>query len=95
VRAAGWGFGRLGEINPVLVANVRWLSRYRHPRCTAPAEVVAMLLEVFAEGQGLFAGAEQAGDRLRLLPVVFHLLWRGELSADLASGPLGRARVIG
>jgi hypothetical protein len=28
----GWSFRRLGVINPVLAANLRWLSRYRHPR---------------------------------------------------------------
>jgi hypothetical protein len=30
---AGWEFRRAGTIDPVLRANVRWLSRYRHPRC--------------------------------------------------------------
>ena len=30
---AGWEFRRAGVIDPVVRANVRWLSRYRHPRC--------------------------------------------------------------
>jgi len=30
---AGWEFRRAGTIDPVLRANVRWLSRYRHQRC--------------------------------------------------------------
>ena len=30
---AGWEFRRAGELDPVLTANVRWLSRYRHRRC--------------------------------------------------------------
>jgi hypothetical protein len=30
---AGWEIRRAGTIDPVLRANVRWLSRYRHPRC--------------------------------------------------------------
>ena len=33
---AGWGFRRMGVPDPVLVANVAWLARYRHPRCGSP-----------------------------------------------------------
>ena len=32
----GWEFRRAGEIDPVLGGNVRWLARYRHPRCAWP-----------------------------------------------------------
>lgn len=92
--AAGWEFRRHGEIDPVLVANVRWLSRYRHPRCAGAGDITAALLEVFAGGEGLFAGAELAGERLRVLPVLFHLMWRGHLVADLSVGPLGPATLV-
>ena len=57
---AGWEFRRAGTIDPVLRANVRWLSRYRHPRCRREP-VASALLEAFAEGRPLFAGAAQAG----------------------------------
>jgi hypothetical protein len=90
----GWEFRRLGEIDPVLAANVRWLSRYRHPRCAAAGDIAAALVEVFADGAGLFAGAELAGERLRVLPVLFHLMWRGCLVADLSLGPLGPATLV-
>lgn len=92
--AAGWEFRRRGEIDPVLVANVRWLSRYRHPRCAEASDITAALLEVFAGGEGLFAGAELAGERLRVLPVLFHLMWRRRLLADLSEGPLGPATLV-
>ena len=92
--AAGWEFRRLGEIDPVLAANVRWLSRYRHPRCAAAGGIAAALVGVFAGGRGLFAGAELAGERLRVLPVLFHLMWRGRLVADLSQGPLGPATLV-
>ena len=92
--AAGWEFRRLGEIDPVLAANVRWLSRYRHPRCAAAGDIAAALVEVFADGTGLFAGAELAGERLRVLPVLFHLMWRGRLVADLSQGPIGPATLV-
>ena len=80
--AAGWEYRRAGDLDPVLVANVRWLSRYRHRRCLVP-EVAGVLLAAFAGGRGLFEGAELAGDRLRVLPVLFHLMWQRQLAADL------------
>jgi TnsA-like endonuclease N terminal len=92
--AAGWEFRRHGEIDPVLAVNVRWLSRYRHPRCAEAGGIAAALLEVFAGGEGLFAGAELAGERLRVLPVLFHLMWRGLLVAGLSEGPLGPATLV-
>ena len=90
--AVGWEYRRAGDLDPVLVANVRWLSRYRHQRCLVPG-VASVLLEVFAGGRCLFEGAEMAGDRLRVLPVLFHLMWRRQLAADLAV-PLGMSTVV-
>jgi hypothetical protein len=34
-----------------------------------------------------------AGDRLRVLPVLFHLMWQGQLAADLTV-PLGMSAVV-
>jgi hypothetical protein len=90
--SAGWEYRRSGDLDPVLVANVRWLSRYRHPRCLVP-QVAVVLLEAFAGGRGLFEGAEAAGDRLRVLPVLFHLMWQRQLTADLPA-PLGMTTVV-
>jgi len=39
------------DLDPVLIANVRWLSRYRHRRCLVPG-VAALLLEAFDGGRG-------------------------------------------
>ena len=90
--AAGWEYRRAGDLNLVLVANVRWLSRYRHRRCLVPG-IAAVLVEAFAGGRGLFEGAELAGDRLRVLPVLFHLMWQRQLAADLTA-PLGTSTVV-
>jgi hypothetical protein len=46
--------------------------------------VAAALLEAFAEGRPLLAGAAQAGDPVAVLPVAYHLLWLRELSCDLS-----------
>jgi hypothetical protein len=90
---AGWEFRRVGEIDRVLATNVRWLSRYRHSRCLVP-EVASALLEVFAPGRGLFAGATLVGERIAVLPVLFHLMWHGQLVADLTGGPLGASTFV-
>jgi hypothetical protein len=90
--AAGWDYRRSGDLDRVMVANVRWLSRYRHRRCLAP-EVAEVLLEAFAGGRVLAEGAELAGDRLRVLPVLFHLMWQRQLAADLTV-PLGMATLV-
>jgi hypothetical protein len=85
--AAGWEYRQLGDLTLALAANVRWLSPYRHARCLVP-QVAPALLDAFAGGRGLFEGAELAGDRLRVLPVVFHLMWLRRLTADLHAAPL-------
>jgi hypothetical protein len=90
---AGWEFRRVGDLDPVLKANVRWLSRYRHARCLVP-EIAEALVEVFAEAEGLFAGATLVGERLRVLPVLFHLMWQGRLVANLTGGPLGASTIV-
>jgi hypothetical protein len=87
--AADWEFRRVGTVDPVLAANVRWLSRYRHPRCAGERGTAGALRRSFASPAPLLAGAAEAGDPLEVLPVLFHLLWRREMTADLGSGPLG------
>ncbi|MFH9355306.1 TnsA-like heteromeric transposase endonuclease subunit [Kitasatospora sp. NPDC017646] len=92
-RAVGWEFARVGEPEPVVMENVRWLSRYRRRRCADP-DVAARLLDVFADGAPLRAGAARAGDPLVVLPVLFHLLWNGDLAADLESEPLSSTTLV-
>jgi hypothetical protein len=80
---AGWGFRRAGVPDPVQVANVAWLARYRHPRCGSPG-LARLLMKVFAEPAPLMAGAAAAGDPMAVLPALFHLMWRHVLVADLS-----------
>lgn len=85
--SVGWGYRRVGGLPAVLAANLRWLSGYRHPRCHHPV-LAAALLEMFTGRASLMTGAAGAGDPIAVLPVLFHLLWRGQLLADLTA-PLG------
>jgi hypothetical protein len=85
--SVGWGYRRVGVPDPVLAANVRWLSGYRYPRCLSE-EHRAGLLEAFAGPRPLLDGAMAVGDRIAVLPSLFHLMWTGILSADLVSALL-------
>jgi hypothetical protein len=93
-RSAGWEFRRVGTIDRVLAANVRWLSRYRHSRCAGRPGTAEALRRAFAVPTPLLAGAAGAGDPLAVLPALFHLIWRWELTADLGCGPLGPSSTV-
>jgi hypothetical protein len=89
----GWEYQRVGELGPVHAANLRWLSGYRHPRFAQPG-LAAQLGEVFAQEGPLLVGAAAAGDPMAVLPVLFGMLWRGELAAGLEAGLLGPATLV-
>ena len=80
---AGWEYRLAGAPDPIATANLRWLSGYRHPRYGVPL-VAAVLRAAFAAPVPLMDGAEAAGDPIAVLPVLYHLLWRQELAADLS-----------
>ncbi|GGX17785.1 TnsA-like heteromeric transposase endonuclease subunit [Streptomyces noursei] len=88
----GWDFRLVGAPDQIVVANVRWLAGYRHPRHHV-VPVGSVLLEVFAEPRPLLDGAFSAGDPIAVLPVLFHLLWRHELAIDM-SIPLHASSVV-
>jgi len=89
----GWEYQRAGELGPVQAANLRWLSGCRHPRFAQPG-LAARLGEMFAELGPLLGGASAAGDPVAVLPVLFGMLWRGELAADLERDLLGAATLV-
>jgi hypothetical protein len=79
----GWRYAVWDSAEAIPAANLRWLAGYRHPRCHDQG-VAGRLREVFACPRALMDGAERAGDPLATLPVLFHLMWRHELAADLS-----------
>ncbi|MFE1324334.1 TnsA-like heteromeric transposase endonuclease subunit [Streptomyces sp. NPDC058741] len=89
----GWGYERVGVLDPVSVANLRWLSGYRHPRVRREPMADA-LLAVFSEPLGLLAGARAVGDPLAVLPVLYHLLWHHELTTELRTERLSAASLV-
>ncbi|MEU5247379.1 TnsA-like heteromeric transposase endonuclease subunit [Streptomyces asoensis] len=90
--AVGWGYRLAGPPDPVLVANVRWLAGYRHPRYAAGPRTPA-LLEVFASPRPAVEAVCELGDPVAVWPVVFHALWSGVLRVRLDE-PLHERAVV-
>ncbi len=89
----GWRYERVGVVDPVLAANLRWLSGYRHPRVRREP-VAEALRAVFAEPQGLLSAARMVGDPIAVLPVLYHLIWCRELVVDPGFERLSPATVV-
>ncbi|WP_222594983.1 TnsA-like heteromeric transposase endonuclease subunit [Nocardia ninae] len=85
--SVGWGYRRVGTVDPVLAANLRWLSGYRHPRNRSDS-AAANLMAAFRCGRPLLEGCCEVGDPIEVLPTLFHLLWTGSLVVDLLTLPL-------
>lgn len=91
--SVGWEFERVGAPDAVYAANLRWLAGYRHRRYHQH-ECVDQVLRAFVRPFRLMDGARGVGDPLGVLPVLFHLLWRHELRADLRSAPLSENTLV-
>ncbi|WP_238783331.1 TnsA-like heteromeric transposase endonuclease subunit [Streptomyces monomycini] len=80
--AVGWSYRLAGPPDPVLVANVRWLSGYRHPRYAAGPWMPA-LVEAFGSPRPAVEAVYGLGDPVAVWPAVFHALWSGVLRVRL------------
>lgn len=93
-RSVGWDYRRVGALDSVLAANMRWLAGYRHPRCLRPA-VAALLERMVTAPVELGRAVDAVGDPIVVLPTLFHLLWSRRLTADLAGVVLSRSTLVG
>ena len=84
----GWNYRIVHEPAPVMMANVEWIAGYRRP-VPVFAEVRGLLLDAASDGDRLSVVVSRAGGSPVLRATAFHLLWTGELAADLRSSPLG------
>lgn len=91
--AVGWEFHRVGAMDVVRTANLRWLAGYRHPRCLHAGRMTD-LHQVFQQPFSLLEGARRVGDPIAVLPTLFHLLWRRVLETDLDSAPLSASSIV-
>ncbi len=92
--AVGWGYRRVGVVDAVLAANVRWLSGFRHRRCVNALAGRELVRRVAAGPMTVTGLVAFAGDRVAVLPTLYHLLWRGVLDADLTAAPLSGRTVV-
>ncbi|MFF9579662.1 TnsA-like heteromeric transposase endonuclease subunit [Streptomyces rubiginosohelvolus] len=86
---AGWELGMPRIPAPMALANLRWVSRYRHPRF-GDQDVEQALKAAFRTPRVLEEGVRATGlPRLSTLPRLYHLLWRQELAMEWnrAMGP--------
>ena len=90
----GWQYRRVGALAAVWSRNLRWLSRYRHPRHAGEPRLGSTLVDSFRAGMPLRAGASAVADPLVSLPVLFHLLWRQVLAVDLGAAVLHSATIV-
>jgi hypothetical protein len=91
--SVGWRYERRGRLDSVRAANLRWLSGYRHRRCSAQS-VADRLVEQLTMPVPLGELVSMVGDRLAVLPTLYHLLWRRVIDADLTSAPLSGLTVL-
>lgn len=89
----GWEFRRVGAMDAVRTANMRWLAGYRHPRCLHPGRATD-LQRVFEQPLPLLGGAVGVGDPVGVLPTLFHLLWRQVLQVDLDAAALSASSMV-
>ncbi len=80
--AVGWGYRLAEPPDPVVVANVRWLAGYRHPRYAAGPWMPA-LVEAFSSPRPAIEAVRELGDPIAVWPAVFHALWSGVLRVRL------------
>ncbi|MER8073180.1 TnsA-like heteromeric transposase endonuclease subunit [Streptomyces sp. NPDC094034] len=78
---AGWHYRLVGPPARTVVANVRWLAGYRHPRCALGR--LPEVTECFRTPKALVEGVRMLGDPIAVWPAVFHALWGGVLSVPL------------
>ncbi len=93
--AIGWDYEVVTGYDPVFLTNMQWLAAYRSPQVMSE-EIAATILETVEDpaatatiGKVINAGSIPALTR----PVVFHLMWKGILVADL-SEPLSSTSVV-
>jgi len=91
-RALGWEYEVMTEPDPTVITNLRALAGFRRQ----PAqffEFAAALIERVGSGATIGELSGAVGPPGRVRPVLFHLIWRGQLAIDLAR-PLRETTVV-
>ncbi|MGY2747476.1 hypothetical protein ACVWZ8_004658 [Arthrobacter sp. UYCu723] len=84
----------MGGLPRVYLANLRWLSGYRHPRRLVQ-DISAAITGYLSGTPGSCALGQVAavvGHPVATYPTLYHLMWWGIISAELHAAPLGPHR---
>lgn len=95
VAARGWAFEVWSGADPVVLENVRFLAGYRRP-ATIDGALPPLVLDAARRWQTI--GELELALRPHAVtatarPAILHLLWRGDLRADLSARLAGQTRV--
>ena len=91
-RALGWEYEVMTEPDATVMTNLRALAGFRREPGQF-SEFAAPLLERIQTGVTIGELSSAIGPPERVRPVLFHLLWRGELAVDLTR-PLRETTVV-
>jgi hypothetical protein len=91
-RRLGWEHALVGAPEQPKAANVAWLAGYRRP-LRAGREMVPLLLKAARRPVPLEELARAARPMELARPVLFHLLWQGQLMCDL-NAPLAASTLV-
>ena len=90
---AGFNYRVLSEPDPRLLANVRWLAGFRVPPADPDGERACMLRALSLAPRTIGELLSDAREPALARPVLMHLVWCGDVLAELAE-PLGEEMVV-
>lgn len=81
----GWRFTLIDQLSDTVRMNLEMMSRYRHHRYTPSSDIAKHVLNTAKkhESFGDLRRALVTDKPGELIPFLFHLMWKGELSFDL------------
>lgn len=91
----GWQYRSVGDLPKVLSANLRWLAGYRNTRVrndTVAARIAMALQQI--ESASIGDLADMVGERILVLPTIYHLLWTQAVHADITNSLLDTKSIV-
>ncbi|MCA2312546.1 TnsA-like heteromeric transposase endonuclease subunit [Mycobacterium intracellulare] len=91
----GWQYRRVGDLPEVLLANLRWLAGYRNKRVrndTVATRITDTLQQLGSAPIGELA--DTIGERILVLPTLYHLMWAHEVYFDIARSLLNAKSIV-
>ena len=91
----GWQYRQVGDLPKILSANLRWLAGYRNARVrneTFATRIGEALQHVGSVSVGDLV--DMVGQRILVLPTLYHLMWTQELDVDISTSLLNSGSIV-